>query len=111
MFSFYKVSAGKPIANVKGAMEEHAGIRYESSDPGIARVSANGKISGISKGSCFIYCYAQNGRYRRVKVVVQAAVEEEPMDDVAAELFPEDSVEPDVLEETMVEEEFPPAEE
>jgi hypothetical protein len=46
-------------------------IRYESSNEGIAIVKSNGKITAKAKGSCYIYAYAQNGVYKRIKVTVE----------------------------------------
>ena len=46
-------------------------IRFESSKPEVATVSAKGKIKAVSKGSCYIYAYAQNGVSARIKVTVR----------------------------------------
>ena len=43
---------------------------FESGNMNIATVSSNGKITAVKKGSCYIYAYAQNGIYKRVKVTV-----------------------------------------
>ena len=45
-------------------------IKYESSDTGIATVTAKGKIQAVKEGKCYAYAYAQNGLYSRVKVTV-----------------------------------------
>lgn len=45
-------------------------IRYMSSDTSVATVSKKGKVTGVSKGSCVIYCYTQNGKTKKVKVTV-----------------------------------------
>ncbi len=46
-------------------------IRYESTNKKIATVRADGTIKAKTKGSCYVYVYAQNGIYQRVKVTVQ----------------------------------------
>ena len=76
--SSIKVKVGKK-AKVKGTMVKgslpvsvHCEIRYESSNPKIAKVNEKtGEISGNRKGACYVYAYAQNGLYKKVKVKVQ----------------------------------------
>ena len=46
-------------------------MRYESSNPKVATVSSKGVIKAKKKGTCYIYVYAQNGLYKRVKVTVK----------------------------------------
>ncbi len=46
-------------------------IRYESSNDNIAIVSRRGKIKAISKGTCYVYAYAQNGVYKKIKVTIE----------------------------------------
>ena len=48
-----------------------AKVRYLSSDPKIATVSAKGKIKAKAKGTCKIYVHAVNGAYKTVKVTVK----------------------------------------
>ena len=48
-----------------------ANIRYESSDKGIATVNQNGNILAKAKGTCYVYAYAQNGVYKKIKVTVE----------------------------------------
>ena len=45
-------------------------IRYISTDPSIAKVSKKGIITGVSPGTCYIYCVARNGSFKRVRVKV-----------------------------------------
>ena len=54
----------KPIAG-------HQNIKYESSNSKVASVTSKGVIKAKSKGICYIYVYAQNGMYKRVKVTVK----------------------------------------
>ena len=55
-----------------GKVKKHAAIRYESSDPQVATVSKKGVVKGVSAGSATVYCYAQNGAVKAVKVKVKA---------------------------------------
>ena len=52
-------------------IQKHRKIAYESSDKTIATVSKKGVVKGIKKGTCYIYAYAQNGVYKKIKVKVQ----------------------------------------
>lgn len=53
-------------------IEQHVSeIRYETTNEAVAKVDKNGKIRAISKGTCYVYAYAQNGVYKRIKVRVQ----------------------------------------
>ena len=55
----------------KLTLKKHRIVIYESDNPKIATVGAkNGKLKGVRKGSCYIYAYAQNGLYKRIKVTV-----------------------------------------
>jgi hypothetical protein len=46
-------------------------IRYRSSNTKIATVKSDGTITGKKAGTCYIYCYAVNGIYKKVKVTVK----------------------------------------
>ena len=53
-------------------LNEHTAVlRYESSNKEIATVNSKGKITARAKGTCYVYAYAQNGVYKRIKVTVQ----------------------------------------
>ncbi|MDE5863998.1 MAG: fibronectin type III domain-containing protein [Lachnospiraceae bacterium] len=52
-------------------IKHHRKIAYESDNSEIATVSAKGVAKAKKKGSCYIYVYAQNGVYKRVKVTVK----------------------------------------
>lgn len=49
----------------------HRDLRYESSNKKVATVTKEGKITAVSKGTCYIYIYAQNGVYKTVKITVK----------------------------------------
>ena len=58
---------GAKGASLKGIVK----MRYESTNPKVATVSARGVIRAKAKGSCYIYAYAQNGVFKKIKVTVQ----------------------------------------
>ncbi len=69
------VKSGKKIrlrVNVTGKKVSKTGkkVRYVSSNPSVATVSKKGVVIGKKRGSCTIYCIAQNGLYKEVKVKV-----------------------------------------
>ena len=63
-----KISAKVKTGTLK--VSRHRRVAFESSDPEVARVDQKGKVTGVSRGSCTIYVYAQNGKYAKVKVDV-----------------------------------------
>lgn len=73
----YNVDKGKTVtmkaSAVKAAktLKTHRKIAFESTNPEIATVNSKGKVKGKKKGSCYIYVYAQNGVYKKVKVTVK----------------------------------------
>ena len=46
-------------------------VRYLSSNKKVATVSKGGKIKGVKKGTCYVYAYAHNGVFKKVKVTVK----------------------------------------
>lgn len=74
-----KIKKGKSItiktsltpANKKLTVKKHRGVCYESSNPKIATVNAKGKIIAKKKGTCYIYAYAQNGVFKKLKITVK----------------------------------------
>ena len=59
------------IIKGKGKIRKHRAIKYESSNNKVATVTSKGKIKAVRKGTCYVYAYAQNGVYSRVKVTVK----------------------------------------
>ena len=57
------IAESKPI-------KQHVNIKFESTNTKIATVTKNGRIKAKKKGTCYIYVYAQNGVYKKIKVVV-----------------------------------------
>lgn len=53
-------------------LKEHTAIlRYESTNKSIATIDSKGKITAKAKGTCYVYVYAQNGVYKKIKVTVK----------------------------------------
>ena len=52
-------------------IKQHRKIAYESDNTKVATVSTKGVVKAKKKGSCYIYVYAQNGVYKRIKVTVK----------------------------------------
>lgn len=52
-------------------IKQHRAIVFESSNPAVATVSKKGVIKGVQKGRCYVYAYAQNGVYKRIKISVK----------------------------------------
>ncbi len=57
--------------NGKKQVDHVKRFRYLSSDPGVAAVNSNGKITAIKAGTCKIYVTAANGLTKVVTVTVQ----------------------------------------
>ena len=52
-------------------IDEHQDIKFESGNTKVASVTGKGVIKAKKKGTCYIYVYAQNGMYQRIKVTVK----------------------------------------
>ena len=63
-----KAAAVKPSGK---KVKVHRGLKYESTKKSVATVSAKGKITARKAGVCYIYVYAQNGAYQRIKLTVK----------------------------------------
>lgn len=59
-----KASSGKKLLN-------HRKSSYESTNKKIATVSKKGVIKGKKKGTCYVYIYAENGVFKKIKVTVK----------------------------------------
>lgn len=46
-------------------------VRYESSNPEVATVSASGKVKDVTSGKCTVYADAQNGAVKTIEVTVK----------------------------------------
>ena len=65
--SIVKENAGKDLLPKSRAPY----LRYESSNPTIAKVNGKGILKAKKKGTCTIYAYAQNGISKKIKVTVR----------------------------------------
>lgn len=54
-----------------GKVQSYRKAAFESSNTKVATVSSKGVIKAKKKGTCYIYVYAQNGVYKKVKVTVK----------------------------------------
>jgi uncharacterized protein YjdB len=66
-----KLKAKAVPQSKKLKVKKHVKVRYESTDTKIVTVSSSGKIKAKSKGTCYVYAFAQDGVYKKVKVTVK----------------------------------------
>ena len=52
-------------------VKTHRGVSYESTNKKIATVSSKGVVKARAKGTCYVYAYAQDGVFKKIKVVVK----------------------------------------
>jgi uncharacterized repeat protein (TIGR02543 family) len=68
----FKIKAKEVKAEKGKKIKKHRAINYESNNPAVASVGkATGKIKAVKKGTTYVYVYAQDGVYARVKVTVK----------------------------------------
>ena len=67
----FKLGAKAIKADSKKKVSVHRKIKYETSNKKIATVDASGKITAKKKGTCYVYAYAQNGVFKKIKVTVK----------------------------------------
>lgn len=51
-------------------VKKHVGIRFETSNPAVAAVTKKGVVKAKGKGSCYVYVYAQDGVFARIRITV-----------------------------------------
>lgn len=68
--TFKLAAKAKPVSK-KLKVKKHRGIVYETTNANIATVSKKGIIKGKSKGTCYVYAYAQNGVFAKIKVTIK----------------------------------------
>lgn len=66
----YKLN-GKAVKGTLKIKKHRTAVCYESSDTSVATVTSKGVIKGVKKGTCYIYAYAQNGTYKKIKVTIK----------------------------------------
>ena len=67
----FKVKAKIVKVSFRKKLLNHRKLSYESTNKKIATVSKKGVISGKKKGTCYVYVYAENGIFKKVKVTVK----------------------------------------
>lgn len=67
----FKLGAKAVPQSKKLKVQRHRGVKFESGNKAVATVSAKGVITGKKKGTCYVYAYAQNGVFRKIKVTVK----------------------------------------
>lgn len=66
-----KVTLKTTVEDSSKKVKTHVKLRYESTNTKIVTVSSKGVITAKKKGVCYIYVFAQNGIYKKVKVSVK----------------------------------------
>ena len=66
-----KLKAKAVPQSKKLKVKKHRAVLYESSNINIATVSKKGVVKAKNKGTCYIYAYAQNGVFKKIKVTVK----------------------------------------
>lgn len=67
----FKLKAKAVAQSGKLKVKSHRKILYESSKTSVATVSKKGVIKAKKKGTCYVYAYAQNGVFAKIKVTVK----------------------------------------
>jgi len=67
----FKLAARQVPASKKLKVKVHRKLSYESTKPKVATVTKKGVIKAKKKGTCYVYAYAQNGVFTRIKVTVK----------------------------------------
>jgi len=67
----FKLACKQVAAVKKLKVKPHRPVTYESTNPKIATVTKKGVIKGKKKGTCYVYAYAQNGVFSKIKVTVK----------------------------------------
>ena len=68
----FVIKSSTKLENVKKKQLLHAKeYRYYTSNKEVAYVSKKGKVKAVKKGKCVIYILANNGVYRKIKIVVK----------------------------------------
>ncbi|MEE3429004.1 MAG: Ig-like domain-containing protein [Ruminococcus sp.] len=67
----YKIKAKEVLKYKNRKLKRYRKLSFESSNKKIASVTSKGKIKAKKKGTAYIYVYAQNGAFAKVKVRVK----------------------------------------
>ncbi len=66
----FKIKA-KGVPASKKKVSVHRRLKYESTNETVVTVNKKGKIKARRKGTAYVFVYAQNGVYKRIKVTVR----------------------------------------
>lgn len=66
-----KLNAKAVAQSTKLKVKQHVSLRYESTNKKIATVNKSGKVTAKKKGICYIYAFAQDGVFKKIKVIVK----------------------------------------
>ena len=69
-----KIKAGTVKENKRKKLlgtNHSAWYRYATSDTNVATVDKKGRIKAVGTGTCNVWVYAQNGRSKKLTVIVQ----------------------------------------
>ena len=67
----FKLGAKAVKQSGKLTTKKHRVLKYVSTNTKVATVSSKGVIKGKKKGTCYVYVYAQNGVFKKIKVTVK----------------------------------------
>ena len=67
----FNLNAKTVKSDSKLKIKKIQGLKYASTNPSVAKVTKKGVITGVNKGTCYVYVYAQNGVYKKIKVTVE----------------------------------------
>lgn len=67
----FKLGAKQVASSKKLKVKKKRAVSYETGNTKVAAVSGKGVIKAVGKGSCYVYVYAQNGVYKRIRVTVK----------------------------------------
>jgi uncharacterized repeat protein (TIGR02543 family) len=68
----FKIKSKEIKAEKRKWIAKHRNVNYESTNPKVASVTkVSGKIRAKKKGTAYIYAFAQDGVYKRIKVTVK----------------------------------------
>ena len=67
----FKLAGKQVAASKKLKVKVHRKVTYESTNSKVATVTSKGVIKAKKKGKCYVYAYAQNGVFSKIKVTVK----------------------------------------
>ncbi len=65
-----RIKAKAVAESKKLKTKKHVAVRYESTDESIATVSKKGVVKAKREGTCYVYAFAQDGAFKKIKVAI-----------------------------------------